>query len=79
MAGLRPQTISIKTQPLGLEDVSALCALGQIGDAHLIQHPLAKRASLRRANRFLGHHRSSSIVTARGRTVLMADRRRSRC
>ena len=39
-------------QALDLEEVGALCALGQIGDAHLLDHALAKRAAPRRAAAF---------------------------
>ena len=34
-------------QMLDLEGVGVSRALGQIGDAHLVDHPLAKRADLR--------------------------------
>ena len=65
--------------PLDLEEVGSLCARGQIGDAHLVDHPLAKRATLRPAGCYPGHHRSPSIMTARRRTAPTAGRRRSRC
>ena len=45
-------------QALDLEQVGALCGLGQIGDAQLLDHALAKRAAPRPVERFSGHHRS---------------------
>ena len=42
--------------PLDLEEVGSLCARGQIGDAHSVDHPLARRATLRPVDRFPGHH-----------------------
>ena len=65
--------------PLDLEEVGSLCARGQIGDAHLVDHPLAQRATLHLASHLLGHHRSPLIMTASRRTVPTAGRRRSRC
>ena len=54
-------------------------ALGQIGNANLIDHPLAKRGDAVRIASVLGHRRSPVIATARRRTVPTADRRRDRC
>ena len=65
-------------QALDLEEVGVLCALGQIGDAHLVDHPLAKRATHRPTGRLVSHHRSPSVMTAHRRTVPTTDRLRDR-
>ena len=66
-------------QLLNLADVAGLRVLGQTGNAHLVDHLLAKRGVGCPVGGFLGHRRSPVIATASRRTVPTADRLGDRC